>query len=85
MRFVRALIPHPPTRPIPGGEAKEESMFKMTRNDLARKSPAQLASLFNEVNQSVGCSPDPSPARARAQSLLVMIRAEQARRDLAPR
>ncbi len=60
-------------------------MFKMTRNDLARKSPAQLSALFNEVNQALGSSPDPSPERARIQSLLVMIRAEQARRDPAPR
>lgn len=60
-------------------------MFKMTRNDLARKSPAQLSALFNEVNQSLGSSPDPSPERAHVQSLLAMIRAEQARRDPAPR
>jgi hypothetical protein len=59
-------------------------MFKMTRNDLARKSPAQLSALFNEVNQSLGSSPDPGPERARVQSLLAMIRAEQARRDPAP-
>lgn len=60
-------------------------MFKMTRNDLARKSPAQLAALFNEVNQSLGSLADPSPEKARAQSLVAMIRAEQARRDFAPR
>lgn len=60
-------------------------MFKMTRNDLARKSPAQLSALFNEVNQSLGSSSDPSPERARGQSLLAMIRAEQARRGPAPR
>jgi hypothetical protein len=60
-------------------------MFKMTRNDLARKSPAQLSALFNEVNQSLGNSPDPSLEKARALSLLAMIRAEQARRDPAPR
>lgn len=60
-------------------------MFKMTRNDLARKSPSQLSALFNEVNQTLGGPPDPSPERARVQSLLAMIRAEQARRDPAPR
>jgi len=60
-------------------------MFKMTRNDLARKSPAQLSALFNEVNQSLGGLADPSPEKARALSLVAMIRAEQARRDLAPR
>lgn len=60
-------------------------MFKMTRNELARKSPAQLSVLFNEVNQALGHSPDPSPECTRAKSLLAMIRAEQARRDLAPR
>ncbi|HEV2818237.1 MAG TPA: hypothetical protein VGW40_13575 [Allosphingosinicella sp.] len=60
-------------------------MFKMTRNDLARKSPAQLSALFNEVNQSLGNLADPSPEKALALSLVAMIRAEQARRDLAPR
>lgn len=60
-------------------------MFKMSRNDLARKSPAQLASLFNEVNQALGVSPDPSPQRDRAGALLALIRAEQARREFAPR
>ncbi|HST36337.1 MAG TPA: hypothetical protein VLK25_06880 [Allosphingosinicella sp.] len=59
-------------------------MFKMTRDDLARKSLTQLAALFNEVNQSLEAAPDPSPARARAQSLLAMIRAERAGRDPAP-
>ena len=59
-------------------------MFKMTRNDLARKSPAQLAALFNEVNQSLAAARDPSPARSRAQSLLAMIRAEQSQRGPAP-
>ena len=60
-------------------------MLKLTRNDLARKSPAQLASLFNEANQALGASPDPSPARDRTGSLLALIRAEQARREFAPR
>ena len=59
-------------------------MFKMTRNDLARKSPAQLSALFNEVNQSLGNSPDPSPERTRVATLLAMIRAELAGRGPAP-
>lgn len=71
--------------PFRAAKAKEESMFKMTRNDLARKSPAQLSALFNEVNQSLGNLADPSPEKALALSLVAMIRAEQARRDLAPR
>lgn len=60
-------------------------MIKMTRNDLARKSPGQLAALFNQVNQALGGLADPSLERDQAGSLLAMIRAEQAQRDLAPR
>ena len=59
-------------------------MFKMTRNDLARKSPAQLSALFNEVNHSLGGLADPSPELARALSLVAMIREEQSARGPHP-
>lgn len=52
-------------------------MFKMTSNDLARKTDAQLSALFQMAAKSFGRS---STDTASAQSLLTMIRAEIARR-----
>lgn len=59
-------------------------MFKMTRNDLARKTSAQLASLFNQVNQGLGGLADPGRDRDQALSLLAMIRTEQSTREPQP-
>lgn len=55
-------------------------MFKMTKGDLAKKSDAQLAALFQQA--TLGLSTAKSDL-ASAQSLLTMIRAELAAR--APR
>jgi hypothetical protein len=69
------------TRPIGGGaKQQEESMFKMTKGDLAQKSDAQLAALF--LQATLGLSATKSDI-ATAQSQLAMIRAELAAR--APR
>lgn len=56
-------------------------MFKMTKDDLAKKTDAQLAALFQEVTKSINqVSPD-GPA---AQLLLAMIAAERAKRSPHP-
>jgi hypothetical protein len=52
-------------------------MFKLTKEDLAKKSDAQLASLFQQASNGL------CPSRAdltTTLSLLAMIRAELARR-----
>lgn len=70
------------TRPIGGGaKQQEESMFKMTIGDLARKSDAQLAALFQQA--TLGLSAVKSDL-ATAQSLLAMIAAERANRRPSP-
>lgn len=56
-------------------------MFKITKDDLARKSDAQLAALFQEAAK--GITPA-SPNRPAAQSLLAMIAAERAKRGPRP-
>lgn len=56
-------------------------MFKMTKGDLATKSNAQLTALFQEVSKGLIA---PKPDIASAQSLLVMIRAEIAKRSPSP-
>ncbi len=48
-------------------------MFKMTKDDLTKKSDAQLAALFQQVSRQV--QPE-QPDAPRAVSLLAMIRAE---------
>lgn len=70
------------TRPIGGGaKEQEESMFKMTKGDLAQKSDAQLAALFQQA--TLGLSAVKSDL-ATAQSLLAMIAAERANRRPSP-
>ncbi len=56
-------------------------MFKITKDDLAKKSDAQLAALFQEASQGLVAK---GPVLATAQSLLAMIRAEIASRHLSP-
>jgi hypothetical protein len=70
------------TRPIGGGaKQQEESMFKMTKGDLAAKSNAQLFALFQEASKGLIAA---KTELASAQSLLAMIRDELARRGPAP-
>lgn len=52
-------------------------MFKMTKEDLAKKTNAQLAALFQEASKGLIAT---KPEIASAQSLLAMIRAEVIRR-----
>ena len=66
------------TRPIRGGaDSEEESMFKITQADLAKKSDAQLSALFQEVSNHLKSDNANLP---HAQALLTMIRAETAKR-----
>lgn len=56
-------------------------MFKISKDDLAKKTDAQLAALFQEAVR--GIVPD-SPDRHKLQSLLAMIAAERAKRGPRP-
>ncbi|WP_288804734.1 hypothetical protein [uncultured Novosphingobium sp.] len=56
-------------------------MFKMTKDDLAKKTDAQLTALFQEASKGLIAT---KSGLASAQSLLAMISAEIARRDLRP-
>lgn len=56
-------------------------MFKMTKGDLAQKTDAQLAALFQQA--TIGLSAVKSDL-ATAQSLLAMIRTERANRRPSP-
>lgn len=56
-------------------------MFKMTKDDLAKTSDAQLAALFQQASSNL--QPDDSDL-PHAQSLLAMIRAEFAKRGPRP-
>ena len=55
--------------------------FNLTRNDLATKSTAQLAALFQDASRGITAS---NAAIASAQSLLAMIGLELGRRGPAP-
>ena len=60
----------------------EEAMnFNLTRNDLATKSTAQLAALFQDASRAVTAS---NAAIASANTLLAMISLELGRRGPAP-
>lgn len=59
-------------------------MFKITKEDLQRRSSKELSSLFNHVNNGAGWLANPSPERSAALSLLAMIRAELTARERAP-
>lgn len=56
-------------------------MFKMTKDDLAKKTEVQLVALFQEASKGLASG---KPDLALAQSLLAMIRAEIARRGPTP-
>ncbi len=53
----------------------------LNRNDLATKSPAQLAAMFQDASRAVTAN---NAAIASAQSLLAMISLELGRRGPAP-
>lgn len=57
-------------------------MFKITKDDLTKKTDVQLATLFQEA--SIGLAVK-GPALAAAHTLLAMIRVEIARRAWGPR
>jgi len=56
-------------------------MFKITKDDLAKKTDAQLASLFQEASNGLAAT---GSNLASAQSLLAMIRAEIGNRAASP-
>lgn len=56
-------------------------MFKITKDDLTKKTDAQLAALFQQA--TIGLSATKAD-RAAAQSLLAMLRAERAKRCPSP-
>ncbi len=56
-------------------------MFKVTKDDLARKTNVQLLGLFNQVSLGLRVL---NAKRSLAQSLLVMIQQEIAKRGPAP-
>lgn len=58
-----------------------DTIIKLTRSDLARKSSSQLAALFQQASLAVLASQSDLNA---AQSALVMIDQELARRGPAP-
>lgn len=65
-----------------GANEMEETMnFNLNRNDLATKSTAQLAALFQDASRVVTAS---NAAIASAKSLLAMIAQELGRRGPAP-
>lgn len=55
--------------------------FNLNRNDLATKSTAQLAALFQDASRAITAS---NAVIASAQSLLAMISLELGRRGPAP-
>lgn len=57
-------------------------MFKLSRDDLHRKTDAQLANLFNRAAHEVGNAPRPSRAFRQASCALRIIRDELARRGV---
>lgn len=88
LRFVPTGAPHPQKRISPlqrgptwAATTTEETMFKITSDDLAKKTDSQLAALFQEVAK--GITPT-SPDRPAVQSLLALIIAERAKRGIGP-
>ena len=57
-------------------------MFKLSRDDLHRKTDGQLADLFNRAARDVGNAPRLSLAFRQVSSVLRLIREELARRGL---
>jgi len=67
---------------VGGANEMEDVMnFNLNRNDLATKSTAQLAALFQDASRGIAAS---NAAIASAQSLLAMISHELGRRGPAP-
>lgn len=67
---------------VGGANEMEDVMnFNLTRNDLATKSTAQLAALFQQASNAIAAN---QGAIASAQSLLAMIAQELGRRGPAP-
>lgn len=56
-------------------------MFKITKDDLARKTDAQLAALFQQASVRLTAA---KSDRTTVQSLLAMIHAERANRAPSP-
>lgn len=56
-------------------------MFKLSRDDLHRKTDAQLAHLFNRAARDIGNAPRLTPAFRQASAALQLIRDELARRS----
>lgn len=56
-------------------------MFKLNKDDLAKKTDSQLAALFQEVAKGIIPA---SPDRHAMQSLLALIAAERAKRGPRP-
>lgn len=67
---------------VGGANEMEDVMnFNLNRNDLATKSTAQLAALFQDASRAITAS---HAAIASAQSLLAMIAQELGHRGPAP-
>ena len=67
---------------VGGANEMEDVMnVNLNRNDLATKSTAQLAALFQDASRGIAAS---NAAIASAQSLLAMISLELGRRGPAP-
>jgi hypothetical protein len=67
---------------VSGAYKMEDDMnFNLTRSDLATKSTAQLAALFQDASRAITAS---NAAISSAQSLLAMIDRELASRGPAP-
>jgi hypothetical protein len=62
-------------------EMEDVMNFNLNRNDLATKSTAGLAALFQQASNAIAANQD---AIASAQSLLAMISLELGRRGPAP-
>ncbi|AJP71705.1 hypothetical protein TS85_07780 [Sphingomonas hengshuiensis] len=60
----------------------EETMFKLTANDLRSKSDAQLTGLFSAASREMAKAPRLSSAFVTASAAYTLIRDELARRGL---
>jgi hypothetical protein len=80
---IAGNAPHPPATDScllnAAHRGRRESMFKMTKGDLAKKSNAQLAALFQQASKGLTTA---QSDLSWAQSLVAMIRAEIASREL---
>lgn len=56
-------------------------MFKITKDDLAKKTDEQLTALFREASKGLASG---KPDLASTQSVMAMIRAEIAKRGASP-